>query len=142
MKNVTITINKQIAVFQFPSPQDEEELIQISPNILALDKMKNGEILARKNQIWSTGKVHGQNQSNRPPPDSDNIWFPTKETGPNVEILPSLQRKIYDNVTELQKRYLKSSKEIRRSSNMFKTFRLVTVCPDSRTDSRNARFIS
>ena len=102
--NVTITKNKQIAVFQFLSPQDEEELIEIGPDLLALDKMKDGEIFNSVNQILSTGKVHGKSQPKRPPPDYDEIWFPTSETCPNPENLPSFQRKIYDNITELQQR--------------------------------------
>ena len=102
--NVTITKNKQIAVFQFLSPQDEKELIEIDPDLLALDKMKDGEFFNSINQILSTGKVHGKKQPKRPPPDYDKIWFPTPETCPNPENLPSLQRKIYDNITELQQR--------------------------------------
>ena len=102
--NITITKNKHIAVFQFLSPQDEEELIEIGRDLLALDKMKDGEFFNSVNQILSTGKVHGKNQPKRPPPDYDKIWFPTPETCPNPENLPSLQRKIYDNITELQQR--------------------------------------
>ena len=71
--NVTIAKNKHIAVFQFLSPQDEEELIGIGPYLLAWDKMKDGEIFNSVNQILSTGKVHGKNQPKRPPPDYDKI---------------------------------------------------------------------
>ena len=39
---VTLAENKQIAVFQFLSPQEEEELIEIGPDLLALDTMKDG----------------------------------------------------------------------------------------------------
>ena len=41
---VTFTKNKEVAVFEFFSPQEEEELIEIGPELLALDKMKDGEI--------------------------------------------------------------------------------------------------
>ena len=41
----SFTKNKQVAVFLFLSPQDEEELTEIGPEILALNKMKNREIL-------------------------------------------------------------------------------------------------
>ena len=102
--NVTLTKNKKSAVLQFLSPQDEEELIEIGPDLLALDKRKDGEIFNSVNQILNTVKVHGKNQPKRPPPDYDKIWFPTPETCPNPENLPSLQTKIYDNITELQKR--------------------------------------
>ena len=91
--NTTLTKNKQIAVFHFLPPQDEEELIEIGPGLLALDKMKAGEIFNTVNQILSTGKVHGKNQPNRPPPNYDKNWFPTTETWPNPENLPSVQNK-------------------------------------------------
>ena len=38
--NVTLTKNKQIGVFLFLSPQDEEEFTEIGANLLVLDKMK------------------------------------------------------------------------------------------------------
>ena len=79
-------------------------MIEIGPDPLALDKMKDGEIFNSINQILSTGNVHGKNQPKRPPPDYDKIWFPTPETCPNPENLHSLQRKINDNITELQQR--------------------------------------
>ena len=66
--------------------------------------MKDGEIFNSVNQILSTGKVHGKNQPKRSTPDYDKIWFPTPETCPNPENLPSLQRNIYDNIAELQQR--------------------------------------
>ena len=87
----------------FFSPQDEEEMSEIGPDLLALGRMKDREIFNSVNQILSTGKVHGKNQPTRLPPDYDKILFPTPETCPNPENLPSLQRKIYDNITELQK---------------------------------------
>ena len=42
---IFITRNKQVAVFQFLSPKEQEGLIKIGPRILALDRMKNGEVL-------------------------------------------------------------------------------------------------
>jgi len=43
--------NKRIAVFQFLSPQEEEELIEIGPELLSLNQMKNREILNQMNQL-------------------------------------------------------------------------------------------
>ena len=43
--SITFPKNKQVAVFQFLSPQEEEKVIEIGPELLALDKMKNGELL-------------------------------------------------------------------------------------------------
>ena len=102
--NVTLTKNKRLAVFQFLSPQDKEELIEFGPDLLVLDKMKDGEIFNSLNQILSAGKVHGKNQLKRPPTEYNKILFPTPETCPNPENLPNLQRKVYYNITELQKR--------------------------------------
>ena len=47
----TFTKNKHVAVFHFLSPQDEDELIEIGPEILAFNKMKNGEVLREVNQL-------------------------------------------------------------------------------------------
>ena len=46
----TFTKNKKVAVFQFLSPQDKKELIEVGPEILAVNKMKNGEVLREINQ--------------------------------------------------------------------------------------------
>ena len=100
---ITLPKNKQIAVFQFLSPQEEEDLIEIGPELLALDKMKDGTVLNGINQIICTGKNDGKNQPKRPPPEYDKIWFPTPETCQNPENLPPVQRKIYDQLTEFQK---------------------------------------
>ena len=53
---ITIPKNKEIAFFQFLSPQEEENLIEIGPELIALNKMKNGEILKEINQILCVEK--------------------------------------------------------------------------------------
>ena len=53
---VTIPKNKEIAVLQFLSPQEEEDLIEFGPRLIALNKMKNGEILKEINQLLRVGK--------------------------------------------------------------------------------------
>ena len=40
---IALPQNKQIAIFRFLSPQEEEELKEIGPELLALDKMKDGK---------------------------------------------------------------------------------------------------
>ena len=70
---ITFTKNKQVAVFQFLSPQEEEEIIEIGPDILAPDKMKNGEIFREINQLMRVGKTRGGRQPKRPPPEYDKI---------------------------------------------------------------------
>ena len=101
---VTIPRNKEIAVFQFLSPQEEEDSIEIGPELIALNKMKNGEILKEINQLLRVGKNSGGKQPTRPPPDYEKIWFPTPETCANPESLPPLQREIFDNIAEQQNR--------------------------------------
>ena len=94
---ITFTKNKQVAVFQFLSPQEEEDLIEIGPDILALDKMKNGEIFREMNQLMRVG-ITGGRQPKCPPPEYEKIWFATPETCRNPDNLPSLQRKGFDNI--------------------------------------------
>ena len=103
---VTLPKNKQIAVFQFLSPQDEEDMIEIGPDRLTLDRMKDGEIFNNVNQFLSTGKIHGKDQPTRPPPDYDKIWFPTQETCPNPENLPSLREKFMITLQSYKKEIL------------------------------------
>ena len=100
---ITFTENKQVAVFQFLSPQEEEELIEIGPDILALDRMKNGEFFRGINQLMRVGKTRGGRLRKRPPLDYEKIWFPTPETCRNPDNLPSLQGKFFDNIADLQK---------------------------------------
>ena len=50
--SITFPKSKQVAVFQFLSPQEEEKLIESGPEVLALDKMKNGEILNQINELY------------------------------------------------------------------------------------------
>ena len=86
--SITFPKNKQVAVFQFLSPQEEEKLIEIGPELLALDKMKNGELLNQINQILRVRNNRSSRQPKRPSPEYDKIWFPTPETCQNPENLP------------------------------------------------------
>ena len=79
-------------------------MIEIVPDFLTWEKIKDGESFNRVYQILSTGKVHGENQLKLLPPEYDKIWLATRETCPNLEILPSLRRRIYDNITQFQQR--------------------------------------
>ena len=102
--SITFPKNKQVAVFHFLSPQEEERLIEIGPEVLALAKMENGEIFNQINQLLHVRNNGGSRQPKCPLPDYDRIWFPTPETCQNPENLPPLQRKIFDNISELQQR--------------------------------------
>ena len=102
--SITFPKNKQVAVFQFLSSQEEEKLIEIGPELLALDKMKNGEFLNQINQHLRVRNNRGIRQPKRPLPESDKNWFPTPETSQNPENLHPLQRKIFDNISDLQQR--------------------------------------
>ena len=87
---ISFSKNKIKASFHFPSPQDEGDLIKISPNVLSLDKKKNGEILNKLNQILQVSKMKGKKQLSRPPPEYDKIWLPTPENCQNPDILQPL----------------------------------------------------
>ena len=63
--------------------------------------MKNGEIF-REIEHMRVGKTRGGRQPKRPPPDYDKIWFPTPETSQDPDNLPSLQKRFFDNVADLQ----------------------------------------
>ena len=102
--SITFPKNKQVAVFQILSPQEEEKLIDIGPELLALDKMKNGELLNQINQFLRVRNNRSSRQPKRPSPEYDKIWFPTPETCQNPENLPLLQREVFDNISELQQR--------------------------------------
>ena len=102
--SITFTKNKQVAVFQFISPQEEEKLIEIGPQLLALDKMKNGELMNQINQLSRVRNNRSSRQPKRPSPEYDKIWFPTPETCQNPENVPPLQRKFFDHISELQQR--------------------------------------
>ena len=66
--------------------------------------MKNGEILNQINQLLRVRNNRGIRQQKRPLPEHDKISFPTPETCQNPENLPPLQRKNFDNISELQQR--------------------------------------
>ena len=102
--SLTFPKNKQVAVFQFLSPQEEEKQIENGPELLALDKKKNGEVLNHINQILRVRNNRRLRQPKRPLPEYDKSWFPTPETCQNPENLPPRQRKIFDNISELQQR--------------------------------------
>ena len=77
---ITFPKNKQVAIFQFLSPQEEEKLIEIGPELLALDKMKNDELLNQINQLLRVRNNRSSRKLKRPSPEYDNAWFPTPKT--------------------------------------------------------------
>ena len=102
--SITFPKNKQVAAFQFLSPQEEEKLTEIGPELLALDKLTNGEILSHLNQLLRVRNNRSSRRPKRPSPEYDKNCFPTQQTCQNPENLPSLQKKIFDNISELQQR--------------------------------------
>ena len=91
--SITFPRNKQVAVFELLSPEEEEKLIETGPELLALDKMKNGELLNHINQLLRVRNNRSSRQPKCPSPEYDKIWFPTPETCQNPENLPPLQKK-------------------------------------------------
>ena len=66
--------------------------------------MKNCGTLNQTSQFLPVRNNRGIRQPKRPPPGYDKIWFPTSKTYRNPENLPPLQRKIFENISELQQR--------------------------------------
>ena len=100
---VTSTKSKQIAIFHFLSPQEEVELFEIGPELLALDTMKDGEVVPEINQLMRVGKTRGERKLKSPPPEYDKIRFLTLESCQHPDNLPTLRREFFDNIAELQK---------------------------------------
>ena len=99
----TITKNKQVAVLIFLFGQEEEKLTEIGPELLALDKMKDGEIFREINQFIQVGKTRGGKQPKRPPPEYDKIWFPTQKTCQILITYLSYREKSIHKMADLQK---------------------------------------
>ena len=102
---ITLIKKKMIAIFQFLSPQDKD-FIEKGCDLLALRKMKCGEVLNGMNQISQVSKMKSYRQPSSAPPGYEKIWLPTPKTCHNPENLPLLRRKTYDNLAELQQRNL------------------------------------
>ena len=60
---------KQVAVFQFLSPKEEKKLVEIGPELLALDRMKRGELLNHLNQLLRVRNNRSSRQPKRPSPE-------------------------------------------------------------------------
>ena len=103
---LTFTKKIRVAVFQFLSRQDENELIVVGPETLALNKMRDGDGLHEMKKLLRVGKTKRGREPKRPPPEYDNIWFPTPDICQNPGNLPPLQRTVFDNIVEIQKRDL------------------------------------
>ena len=66
--------------------------------------MRNGESLSHIVQLLCVRIDRGIRQPKRPPPEYDKTWLPRPETFQNPENLHSPQKKIFDNISELQQR--------------------------------------
>ena len=111
-------------------------MIEIEPDFLALDKMKSGEILNQLNQLLRVRSNRGNRQPKRPLPQYGKIWFPTPETCQNPENLHPLQRKSFDNISELQQRdSLNPQSNEKDKRNISETVQLVKIIIKCRSDS-------
>ena len=116
---IIFTKNKQLAVLQFLSPQDEEDFNELGLEFLAPKQMKNGEVLREISQLMRVGKTRGGRQPIRPPPEYDKIWFATQLACQNADDFPALQRKTFDNIAGLQKRDLLDPQNNERDKKTF-----------------------
>ena len=86
--SITFPKNKQVAVFQFVSPEEEEKLIESGPEPLALDKTKNGGLLKHINQLL---RVRNNRSSSQP--NTIKFGFLHQQHAKTRKIYPYFRRK-------------------------------------------------
>ena len=93
--DLSFTNNKQVAVFQYLSPPEEEEFIDIGPEILALVKMEKAVVSREIIQLIRMRKTKAGKQPQRPFTEYDKIWFPTPEICQNLNNSCTLLRNFF-----------------------------------------------
>ena len=75
-----INFTKKQTIRRFPiSPLRKEKIIEIGPDFLALEKMKDGEVFREIYELLLMGKTGGR-QPKRPPLKMINFGFPNQKT--------------------------------------------------------------
>ena len=101
--NLTLPFKTEIGKFSILTLTEYENLIQIEPQTLALAKMNQPDnVELGINDIISQKTSPSLGSEQKPPPEYEKFWFPTPETCPNPESLPSIQREIYDQILYFQ----------------------------------------
>ena len=101
--NLTLPFKTEIGKFSILTLTEYENLIQIEPQTLALAKMNQTDnVELGINEIISQKTSPSIGSEQKPPPEYEKFWFPTPETCPNPESLPSIQREIYDQILYFQ----------------------------------------
>ena len=101
--NLTLPFKTEIGKFSILTLTEYENLVQIEPQTLALAKMNQPDnVELGINEIISKKTSPSLASEQKPPPEYEKFWFPTPETCPNPESLPSIQREIYDQILYFQ----------------------------------------
>ena len=66
---IPFTKNKHVAVFQLLFPQEVEEIIEFGPQLLALDKLKDGDVFREDNQHMRVGEARRKGEPKHSPPE-------------------------------------------------------------------------
>ena len=102
--NTVLLKSTEVAKFSFLTPEQAENLQQIDPELIALAQMRSDtKDITEVNQLIQDFTKQGQQQSTRPAPEYDKLWFPTPETCPDPTNLPPLQKEIYEQILRFQK---------------------------------------
>ena len=100
---ITILSSSPVATFQILTAEQAEQLQPIDPQLIALAKMRNKDNPEEFNMLIRDDTFTGEQQPPRPPPNYQNLWFPTPETCSNPSDLSPVQQQIYQKLTELQR---------------------------------------
>ena len=84
---ITIPRNTEVAEFKILNALEIDELVEIEPSLIALDKFLEGQVFNEINQLMRVEEHNNDRQPPRPSPDYDKIWFPTPETCDHPERL-------------------------------------------------------
>ena len=100
--HVTLPFKTEIRKFSILTLKEAENLIPIDAEMLAFAKMNNpDDIEMGINELIQQNGDNQQSQQQRQP-EYEKFWFPTPETCQNPELLPQIQRDIYDQILHFQ----------------------------------------
>ena len=77
---------------------------EIGPELPALNKRKIGETFNQINDFFRVRNTRGVRQPKNPSLEYNKIWLPLPETCQNLEKLTPVQRKKFENFSELSQR--------------------------------------
>ena len=100
--HVALPFKTEIGKFSILTLKEAKNLIPIDAEMLAFAKMNNpDDIEMGINELIQHNCDNQQSQQQRQP-EYEKFWFPTPETCQNPELLPQIQRDIYDQILHFQ----------------------------------------